>query len=102
VGAILAVLIWIFLKNPLYSVVLVAITDFVGFIPTYRKSYAEPWSETTSLYVMSAVSNLLSLLAIANYSLTTALYVSSLFLTNLACIFILLFRRLVLSKNKPC
>jgi len=98
VGTICAILVWVFLKDPLFSVILVTIIDFAGFIPTYRKSYVNPQSETISLYALSAVSNLLNFLAIGNYSVTTALYVTSLVITNAVCVFILVARRRIIAK----
>jgi len=97
-GAICAILVWVFLKDPLYSVILVTAIDFVGFIPTYRKGYFDPQSETVSLYVLSAVSNLLNLLAIGSYTVTTTLYVASLVITNVVCVSILLIRRRIVAK----
>ena len=98
IGAIFAVLVWIFTKDPLYSVILVTIIDFVGFIPTYRKGYFDPHSETTSLYLLSAIGNLLNLLAIGSYTVSTTLYVSSLVVTNIICVLILTTRKKIIVK----
>lgn len=92
-GAICAIIVWIVQKNPLFSVILITIIDFIGFVPTYRKSWVNPNSETAALYIMSATSNLFGIFAIAQYSVTSTLYVASLVLTNAVCVVILLFRR---------
>lgn len=93
VAALVAILIWIFTKNPFYSVILVSLIDFTDFIPTLRKGYQEPWSETTSLYVMAAVSDIFALLALSTYSIPTALYLSTLVFSNSLFVIILLSRR---------
>ena len=93
IGALVAILVWIFQKDAFYSVILITVIDFVGFLPTYRKGYFEPNSETAMLYFMSAVSNIFAILSIANYSVVTTLYVASLVATNGFIVTLLLVRR---------
>lgn len=82
VGAIITLLIYLFTDKPLLAVALVAIIDFVGFLPTFRKGYEEPETETLSTFVLSSIGNILSILALENYTLITTLYVGSLWFTN--------------------
>jgi len=92
-GALLAILIYIFLKNPFFSLIIVVITDFVGFLPTFRKAYEEPDTETASGYVLSSMSSILALLALSYITFSTSLYLVSLIITNGLCAFIIFFRR---------
>ncbi len=98
IGALAAIGIWIFAHNVLLSVVLVTVIDFVGFIPTYRKVYEEPYSETVFLYVCSGLSNLFSLLALTVYSVESSLYVASLIVSNTLMVSIVAARRSGLSQ----
>jgi len=82
IASLFAILIYINIKNPVWAIIVVATIDFVGFLPTFRKGFQEPFSETPSTFAMSAMANFLSLLALQNYSLTTVLYIASLFVTN--------------------
>jgi hypothetical protein len=82
ISSLFAILIYINIKNPVWAIIVVATIDFIGFLPTFRKGFQEPFSETPSTFVMSAMANFLSLLALQNYSLTTVLYIASLFITN--------------------
>ncbi len=93
IGSLFAIVIWIFTKDPLYSVILITIIDFVGFIPTYRKSFVEPNTETLSTYIINTVGDVLTVLALSTYSLTTVLYPASLVITNLFLIIILKYKR---------
>ena len=93
IGAFIAIEIWIFTKDPLYSVILISVIDFLGYIPTMRKGYEEPYTETLSTYVASAVSLALALLALTTYSLTTTLYLATLVFSNSLFVLILLYRR---------
>lgn len=93
VGALGAFALYFGLADALLAVIVVALIDFIGFIPTMRKAYEEPQSETPSLFGLSAASNLLSILAIQQYSIVAVLYVASLFVTNSICFAIIVLRK---------
>ena len=92
-GALLSAVILIFTKNILYSVILVTLIDFIGFIPTYRKAFAEPHTETLSTYFINTFGDILAVLALSTYSFTTVLYPISLVITNSFLVTILIYRR---------
>ncbi len=94
--AIGAIGIYLFLPNPLWATLVVATVDFVGFLPTFRKGFQEPFSETPATFFLSGVANLLSLIALQNYSATTVLYIASLFITNMSFAVMILARRFLL------
>lgn len=93
IGALISIVIYFFLKDALLSVIVVAITDIIGFLPTFRKSYEEPNTETFSTYILSLISSLLALRALSVFSLTTSFYLISLVLTNGLCALIIYTRR---------
>lgn len=92
-GALIAITFWIFAHNVTLSMILITIIDFMAFLPTYRKGYEEPHSETIFLYICSAFSNLFSLLSITRYSIESSLYVASLVIANVIFVAIVLTRR---------
>ena len=98
IAAIGAIGIYLFIDNPLWATIVVATVDFIGFLPTFRKGFQEPFSETASTFILSGTSNLLSLIALQNYSVTTVLYIGSLFFTNLSFATMVLLRRRFLKK----
>ncbi len=98
ISSLFAILVYINIKNPVWAIIVVTTIDFVGFLPTFRKGYEEPFSETPSTFVMSAVANFLSLLALQNYSLTTVLYIASLFLTNSSFATMIYWRKRIVKK----
>ncbi len=93
IGALLAIVVWIFTKNALYSIILVSAIDFTGYLPTARKAYEEPYTETVSLYVMNAMTDILGLLALSAYSITTVLYLATLLFANTSLVIMLTLRR---------
>jgi uncharacterized membrane protein len=98
VMALVAILIWVFTKTPLYSVILISLIDFIGFIPTMRKGYEQPETETASTFFIASISNVFALLALSAYSISTTLYLCSLIFTNTLFVIILLYRRTKLHK----
>lgn len=89
----LGIALWIVTTNPLWSVVIVSIVDAVGYIPTFRKTYKQPYGETLTLYILSSFSFVISLFALQVFNLTTALYPTSLIATNIVFISMVLVRR---------
>jgi hypothetical protein len=100
-GAILGIVLWYFSKNALTAVILISITDFLGFIPTFKKSYFKPYEETAKLYVMSVIKLIFALFALKFFNLTTALYPASLVLVNTAFVIMTVIRRKSLKISKP-
>jgi len=46
IATLFAIFIWWQLKQPLISVLMVTAIDVLGYVPSFRKSWQEPWSET--------------------------------------------------------
>ncbi len=82
IGALVSIVVYIFLHQPLLSVILISIIDFMGFLPTLRKAYHEPHSETLSMFILFVLSGVFSMLAMQEYSLTTMFYPCTLMLIN--------------------
>lgn len=95
IAALIAISFWIFTKNPLYSVILISVIDFVGFIPTIRKGFEEPHTETISTYLMAAISDIFAILALSTFTLTTVRYLDTLVFSNGLFVIILMYRRMV-------
>jgi fucose 4-O-acetylase-like acetyltransferase len=92
-GAGVALLLWALTSNPLTSIILITIVDFLGFIPTIRKSYSKPGEETLIHYVFAGLKFILAIIALDHYSLTTWLYPASLVAGNLFFVPMLVIRR---------
>jgi len=91
--AILAILIWWLMHNPLLSLILVCFIDLIAFIPTFRKSYNNPWTETILAWEAGAISNIFAILALNQYNVLTLTYIVVIFSSNIAFITFLLIRR---------
>jgi hypothetical protein len=100
IAALCAILAWWQLHQPLISVVMVSVIDVIGYIPSFRKSYYEPWSETTVSWLLFAVSNIFAMLALSEYNLLTMTYMVAITLADVALLMICFFRRQFVLKPK--
>lgn len=99
--AILAIIPWLLTNDPVISVILISIIDFLGFIPTIRKSYHKPHEETLIHYVLAGLKFVLAIVALDHYSITTWFYPASLVAANLFFVVMLILRRKKITVEAP-
>jgi hypothetical protein len=92
-AALSALPFWFLTASPLWAVVTLTLVDIVGFGPTVRKAYACPHHESAGFFTLAAARNLLAILALEHYSLTTALFPAAVGLACLLLAVLLLYRR---------
>lgn len=96
-----AIPLWMLTSTPLWSMLLITIIDFVGFAPTFRKSYHKPFEETVVVYTLGAIKHSMGIAALERFSLITLLYPLSLVLTNAGLAAMIMFRRsAMMAENK--
>lgn len=88
-----AIPLWLCSHTPFWSMILITTIDAVAFLPTCRKSWNRPFDETASLYVLNTFSLWLSLFALENISLITALYPATIMAMNAITALVVLSRR---------
>ena len=93
IAALIAIVIWVFAKQPVLSVILISTIEMLGFVPTVRKSWNKPHSETLFTYELNAFRHGLSIFALQRYSIVTWLYPVTWTLANGLFSIILLIRR---------
>lgn len=74
--SLIAIAFWWFADQPVISIILVIIADGLAFIPTVRKSWHKPYSETLSLYVTNALRFFLALAAVENYTFLSTSWIA--------------------------
>ncbi len=90
---LLAIPLWAFTKSPLLSLILIIVIDAVALIPTFRKSYRLPWSETMSSQYLTILKHILTIFAQEKMSLVTLLFPLWLALESVALLLLLIIRR---------
>ena len=89
---------WYFTSDPLWAVVILTTVDLFGFGPTIRKAYAKPHSESITFFALFMIRNIIVVLALENYSITTVLFPVVIATACLLLIVMIFFRRRVLKK----
>jgi hypothetical protein len=72
--ALLGLIPWYFTSDPTISVVTVVCIDFIAFIPTLRKTWANPKSENPILFGSNLLRHILILFSLDNYNLATTFH----------------------------
>lgn len=73
--SLMAIGFWLFADQPEVAITLVVVADLLAFIPTVRKSYIDPYSETLSLYVTNTFRFCLALLAVEQYTYLSSVWI---------------------------
>jgi predicted neutral ceramidase superfamily lipid hydrolase len=74
ISAISSLPLWYFTSDPLWAVIILTVVDVLGFGPTVRKAYFMPHSESLLFFALFTARNLIVILALENYSVTTVLF----------------------------
>jgi hypothetical protein len=82
--------------SPDLTAVLLTSTMMLGFIPTYRKSIAEPHHETMSLYFLSGIKQIIGITALSAYNMATLVFPAAVAAANLGLVTLLMMRRRLL------
>ncbi len=91
--SLIAIGFWAIAKQPNISMVLVIVADLLAFIPTVRKSWHKPYTETLSLYATNTVRFTLAFLALRNYTFLSASWIIAWVIANLLFAVMLVIRR---------
>ncbi len=91
--ALSAIVIWWQLHNPILAVLMVCLADALGYIPSYRKSWTDPWGETVLSWVLFSIGNIFAIIALAEYNILTLSYLVTICSCNIVLIIICLIRR---------
>jgi len=98
ITAMAALPFWYFTSDPLWAVVILTTVDLLGFAPTFRKGYSHPYEEQLTFFTIITSRNLIVIMALEHYSLTTVLFPAA---TALACILFIqmvMLRRTIIKK----
>jgi hypothetical protein len=92
---------WLIVKQPVISIILIVVADILAFIPTVRKSWHKPHSETLSLYITNTFRFFLAFLAIKEYTILSSLWLVVWIIVSGLFSIMLVLRRKTISKKLP-
>lgn len=82
VAALLGLIPWFIFDNPTISVVIAVSIDLIAFVPTLRKTYFHPETETPILYGSNVLRHILTLFSLQAYNIATTLHSIAMIVTN--------------------
>jgi hypothetical protein len=91
--ALAGVIPWILTNDPTLSVVIAVGIDLVAFVPTLRKTWAHPSTETPLLYSSNVLRHILALFSLQTYNIATTLHSLAMITTNTAMTVMILFHK---------
>ncbi len=97
--SLIAIGFWLIADQPIVSITLVIVADMLAFIPTVRKSYQDPYSETLSLYVTNALRFTLALLAVEHYTYLSTSWIVAWIIGNALLSILLIVRRMQIKRS---
>lgn len=80
--ALLGIVPWILTKDPTVSVIVAVSIDLIAFVPTLRKTWRYPSTESSLLYSMNVLRHILTLFSLQNYNIATTLHSIAMITTN--------------------
>jgi len=89
---------WYLTADPLWAVIILTTVDVLGFGPTMRKAYNFPQDEQLSFFALFMIRNLIVVLALENYSITTVLFPAVIAMACLVLIAMVIYRRQVVGR----
>ena len=72
--SLLGLIPWILTKDPTFSVIIAVSIDLMAFVPTLRKTWVHPETETPLLYSMNVLRHILMLFSLEAYNIATTLH----------------------------
>jgi hypothetical protein len=92
-GASVALVAWVFTGGPLTALILIALVDATGAVPTIRKAFVKPHEEGISPFILANVKWLLAICALDHLNALTLLFPVTTTAVNSAIISVVLARR---------
>lgn len=98
IAALLGIVPWIVLKDPTWSVIIMVTIDIIAFIPTLKKAWVRPHTESPILYSSNVARHSLALLALSSYNIATMLHSIAMIIVNSIMTSFLVIRKRKVSK----
>ena len=91
--ALLGLIPWILTNDPTLSVIIVVSIDLVAFIPTLRKTYEHPKSETPLLFATNFLRHSIAMGALGAYNIATMLHSIVMIIVNFIMVVLITTRK---------
>lgn len=82
-GAAIGLLLWKLTDSPELTLYINIFVDFLGFLPTIKKTYLQPGTEDTLAWAVGTLATILNVFALTTWELKIAVYPVYLLITNM-------------------
>lgn len=93
VAAMSSLPLWYVTADPLWAVVVLTSVDVIGFAPSFRKAWFYPFDEDLRFFVIIVLRNLIAIMALAHFSITTVLFPLATAVASLCYILMVMIRQ---------
>lgn len=90
--AVCSIVPWLLTKDPTVSVILAVSIDLIAFVPTIRKTWVTPSSESSLLYGANVIRHILTLFSLETVTIATSLHSIVMMLSNMCVTLIITLR----------
>ncbi len=91
--ALIGIGLWLLTKDPTPSVIIAVSIDLIAFVPTLRKTWLHPSTETPLLFGSNVVRHILALFSLQAYNIATTLHSIAMITTNTLMTLMILLRK---------
>ena len=92
--AIFSLPLWYLTADPMWAVVVLTMVDLLGFGPTLRKAYVDPYSESLLFFGVFAARDMIAAIALEHYSVATVLFPVAIAIACLLLMLLIVLQRL--------
>ncbi len=92
-AALIGLIPWALFDDPTMSVVIAVSIDLVAFVPTIRKTWNKPQTETPPLYAANVTRHVLTLFSLQAYNVATTLHSIAMIIMNSIMTGIIVFKK---------
>lgn len=92
-AALAGIVLWLLTEDPTASIIIAVGIDLIAFMPTIRKTWQHPQSETPVLYSLNLLRHTLALFSLQTYNIATALHSVAMIAVNTLMVGLILLRR---------
>lgn len=99
-GFLISLVVWKITSNPTLALYLSILTDLIGFVPTFAKTWNFPDTEDWRFYFSDVLAGLFSLLSLTILTIENIVFPLYIFALNLFAVILILGRKKVLKNPK--
>ncbi len=98
--SLFALFLWLVVKQPVWSIILLVASDLLGFAPTIRKSWNKPHEEGLFTWELTAFRHALGIIALEKFNILILLYPVAWTIANLLFSIFIIVRRKQMGKDQ--